>query len=700
MTVDEDFRRAQALLENGERDAARATCEAIVAAVPAHAGALHLLGAIALRAGDHQVAADLLGRAAAAEGEAPAHHFALGNALKAQGELEGAEAAYRRTIALNPRHPSALVNLANLLGQTGRGDEAIAGYRRALDIEPGFALARNNLGNALAARGELDAAIACFRRALQDAPDDARAHNNLGVALKRHGRPDEAAGCYRKAIELSPGFAEARANLGSLLQDSGDWQGARTAYDRALELEALPGIAVKRAILLPVVYESTAEIAAVRGRLAASIEALAGAGTGLADPHREVGTTVFLLAYQAMNDRELQQAIARFYLKACPSLAWQAPAPARRAGGRLRVGFISGHFRDHAISWCYRGLMARLGREHLEVVVFTPGGGADAVTGEIRAVANRAVALPDDLAKARAAIADEALDILVYTDIGMEPLTYFLAFARLAPVQCVLPGHPDTTGIPNLDYFLSSALAEPDDADDHYSETLVRLSGGMIHYARPAPPPSPRSRESFGFGPDDHLYACPQTLYKLHPDFDAVLAAILRRDAAARIVLVEGKAGLWAETLRRRFATAMPDVAGRIHWLPWLAFDDFLALLMAADVLLEPLHFGGTNTSYQAFAFARPVVTLPGAFLRGRVTYALYRLMGVMDCVAKDADDYVDIAVHLATDGQWRRKVEARIAENVAIIYESPSAARSFADFITRAVERYRTGQIQPSDRR
>ena len=175
-----------------------------------------------------------------------------------------------------------------------------------------------------------------------------------------------------------------------------------------------------------------------------------------------------------------------------------------------------------------------------------------------------------------------------------------------------------------------------------------------------------------------------------------MLAAILRRDAAARIVLVEGKAELWAETLRRRFATAMPDVAGRIHWLPWLAFDDFLALLMAADVLLDPLHFSGTNTSYQAFAFAKPVVTLPGAFLRGRVTYALYRLMGVMDCVATDTDDYVEIALRLAGDAAWRGAVEARIAAARDALYEQPEAAEVFTSFVVEAVERSRQEAGEP----
>ena len=116
----------------------------------------------------------------------------------------------------------------------------------------------------------------------------------------------------------------------------------------------------------------------------------------------------------------------------------------------------------------------------------------------------------------------------------MEPQTYYLAHARLAPVQCVTWGHPLTTGIETIDYFLSSADLEPPHADDHYTEKLVRLSHLTNYYYRPDPPALTKSRSDFGFADEDHVYLCPQNLFKLHPENDVVFGEILRRDPRRR----------------------------------------------------------------------------------------------------------------------------------------------------------------------
>ena len=140
------------------------------------------------------------------------------------------------------------------------------------------------------------------------------------------------------------------------------------------------------------------------------------------------------------------------------------------------------------------------------------------------------VEVPTNLPAARQAIAGQRLDVLYYADIGMDPVTYSLAFSRLAPVQCVTWGHPVTTGLDTIDYFISMDAAEPEDAAEHYTETLVRLKALSVYYYRPEPPASLKDRAAFGLPEECHLYSCPQTLFKLHPEFDDLLGAILRRD--------------------------------------------------------------------------------------------------------------------------------------------------------------------------
>src|SRR5262249_40186223 len=156
-----------------------------------------------------------------------------------------------------------------------------------------------------------------------------------------------------------------------------------------------------------------------------------------------------------LGNRELHERWARLFRAACPTLEWAAPHAQRYAGpgDRIRIGLISKFLHDHSIGRTSRGFFDQMDRQRFEVsALFIPPICDDAVHQAIRSRADRAVVLPHDLARAREMVASLSLDVLFYQDIGMEPFSYFLAFARLAPVQCVSYGHPDTTGIPNMDY--------------------------------------------------------------------------------------------------------------------------------------------------------------------------------------------------------------------------------------------------------
>ena len=159
--------------------------------------------------------------------------------------------------------------------------------------------------------------------------------------------------------------------------------------------------------------------------------------------------------------------------------------------------------------------------------------------------------LSRSLQVARDAIAEGKLDLVYYTDIGMEPLTYFLAFVRLARIQCVTRGHPQTTGIPTVDYFISSELCEPrvTHGEAHYSEQLACLPI-MGNWIRRPKRPEAASRDTLGLPTAAHLYGCLQSVFKLQPDFDAILGDILRRDTDARIVLLEGHKPYWTELFK------------------------------------------------------------------------------------------------------------------------------------------------------
>jgi predicted O-linked N-acetylglucosamine transferase (SPINDLY family) len=449
---------------------------------------------------------------------------------------------------------------------------------------------------------------------------------------------------------------------------------------------------VLAATLLPPVYASLEEIHQARQRLTDDLRELQAEGLRF-DLTREGVPTLFYLAYQGCYDRDLQRDLARLYLAGSGPPAPPATRTPTRSGGRIRVGVISKYLRDHTIGLLLRGLFATLPRDDFELTALPLTAARDPVTEFIRSHADRYVVLPDNVLAARQTLAELGLDVLFYTDIGMDPLTYTLAFSRLAPVQCATWGHPVTSGIPTVDYFLSSELTEPDDAEEHYTERLIRLKSLPFYYYRPSPPSSPKGRDHFGLGGASHLYGCPQTLFKFHPEFDALLGDILRRDARGHLVLIRGKYPHWEERLKQRWSATLPDVLDRVHWLPPLPREEFLSLLMACDVLLDPYPFGGGNSSYEGLALGVPIVTLPAPLLRGRLTYGLYRKMGILDCVAASGREYAERAVALGTDRSYRLAVRDSILSACPVLFEEKAAVEELAEFFRGAATAARQGR-------
>jgi predicted O-linked N-acetylglucosamine transferase (SPINDLY family) len=195
------------------------------------------------------------------------------------------------------------------------------------------------------------------------------------------------------------------------------------------------------------------------------------------------------------------------------------------------------------------------------------------------------------------------------------------------------------------------------------------------------------ARREFSLPLDRHLYVCPQTLFKFHPDFDALLAAILARDPAGNLIFIEAPHRHWTEMLSHRLKQTLSGMDDRVTFVPRVDRPGFLRLLATADVILDPLHFGGGNTSFQALGLGVPIVTLPGAFMRGRVTAGCYRQMGIETGVAGTTEDYVDLAVRLGSDRAFNALVRAEINSRSAVLFEETAAVRELETFFKSALK-------------
>ena len=328
------------------------------------------------------------------------------------------------------------------------------------------------------------------------------------------------------------------------------------------------------------------------------------------------------------------------------------------------------------------------------MIIFRFPGKKDYISEAIDRAADTVVTLTRNLKKDRQIIGGEELDILFYPDIGMDPYTYFLSFARFAPVQAVSWGHPDTTGIPNIDYFISSALLELPEASSHYSERLIRLAHLPTYYFRPDTPENPLTRNDLGLPREGHLYVCPQNLFKFHPGFDATLGDLLRRDPDGYLILIDdARGGHWKRLLSDRFRLSLGDVIERIIFIPHMPGEKFLGLLTLADVVLDIPTFSGGNSSFEALAMGTPIITWPQDFMRGRVTAALYKQMGLHELIATDADSYLSLALRLVQDIDFKRRMQADIKANVDKLYKRPESVREMESFFIAAYDAFRSAK-------
>ena len=607
----------------------------------------------------------------------------LGSILQDQRLLEDAESCYRAVLQFKPESVVALVNLGNVFSEQGRSDQAITSYTKALSLQPDYIDAHNNLANMLKRQGDFGAAKIHYEQALQINPNSPQAHTNLAHLLKDQGQVQAATQHYLTALQLNPDFYDAHYALANLLKDSGSLAEAKLHYEQALRCRPSDCLRIRVATLLPPVYASLDEMRQYRSDMLNNIQFLLKQELTACDPVADGGNNNFYLVYQGEDDKRLQADIAKLYRKVYQPKFLISPKVSMPKD-KIKIGFVSGFFKNHTIGELNRGIIANLARDRFEVHVFSIGLHDDAIANLIRQQADQYHAFPsDNLSLIESAIAQQNLDILFYTDIGMEPVSYFLAFSRLARIQCVTWGHPVTTGIDTIDYYISSINQETEDSDEHYSEQLIRLSSLPMFYYPPKLPDSLKERGSYGLSTLKHVYLCPQSLFKLHPDYDQVIADILRLDPHGEIVLIQGQHQAWADVLFERFHRVMPDVVERIRLLPRQNFADYLNLLAISDVMLDPWHFGGGKTTLDALSIGLPVITQPGKFMRGRATYACYQQMGIHDCIASTREEYVSKAVFLATNKSARDEIAKRILERRHYLCEDLGLVRELEQFFT-----------------
>jgi CRISPR-associated protein Csy1 len=686
----------EARLAAGDATGARAAADALLAS--AAIAVSERVAALKLRARAHEALGnprgaivDLEGVVALAPSDARACND-LGIACADAGETGHALDAFHRATSLDPGYARAWNNYGTALRHAGRADAAADAFERATAVDRAYALAWANLGTVRRELGDDARAEAALMRALALDPAQRLAVFALAGLRREQGNVDDAAALYAQAAALDPRDANAALLQGQTLAERDDLDGAARAFDAALARD--PGMlraAIARRLTLPMVPESAATIAALRTRYAEGLDRLAEElprRAAALTPERaldELRWTNFLLAYHGEDDRDLQRRYGAIVHRVISARApeWLAPPPRRAREARVRVGFVSAFFRDGTAGRYFERWITDLPRERFEVFVYHLQPTIDALAGRLSA---RADAFrhcprwrPSQLAPR---VRGDALDVIVYPELGMDATTFALAALRLAPRQCAAWGHPVTTGLATIDAFFSCAAMEEPGSAAHYTETLVQLPGIGTRYAMPEVPAAERAR--FGLRDGVPLLLCPQSAFKLHPDDDALIARVLAAAPDAHVVLFEARHPALTAKLRARIAAACAaqdvDASARLHLLPQCGHDDYLRVNSVCDAMLDTSRWSGGNTALDALACGLPLVTLPGRFMRSRQSAAMLRLAGVEALIARDGDDYVRIAARLVSDRGWRDDLAGRIRAGRSRVFDDPAPIAALAD--------------------
>jgi predicted O-linked N-acetylglucosamine transferase (SPINDLY family) len=710
----------------GRLEQAEVIYRQILQVQPQHPDALHLLGVVAHQMGRHDIGADYIRQAIALKPGDAKFHNNLGETCRAQGKLADAVAHYQRALALRPGYVEAHNNLGNTLKAQGKLAEAAAHYRNVLALKPDFAEAHNNLGLALQEQGLLVEAVAHYQQALALNPALAEAHNNLGLALQGEGRLAEAMAHYQQALALNPALAEVHNNLASALAALGQWGEAAAHCQQALALR--PSFAQAQNNLGNVLKEQgdlEAAVACFQQALALKpdfAEAHYNLGNTLKEQGRRTEALVHYeqalavkpdyaeaenqLMHQLQHlcdwtmltelfDRQRRTVrtnpvaqLTPFSLLSIPSSPQEQLACARNwvanrlapmarlreqlgfafirtAKPRLRVGYLSADFRQHAMASLFAELFELHDRTRFEVFAYSygPDDRSPMRRRLVRAFDRFTDIAGSSFEAAARQIHADGVDILTdlqgYTALNR---TQILAL-RPAPLQVNYLGYPGTMGADFMDYIITDRFITPPDQAPFFIERIVYLPDCYQANDRQRPIAEKTStRTECDLPESGFVFCCFNNIYKFTSAIFGIWMRLLQKLPDSVLWLLEANPQV-AANLRKEAAVRGVN-PNRLVFAPRLPSEQHLARHRLADLFLDTLPYNAHTTASDALWAGLPALTCAGETFASRVAGSLLTAIGLPELITYSLEDYEARALHLVRRPQELAGLRERLAKN------------------------------------
>ena len=652
-TVDEAFADAVNRHQAGDLEAAERMYRELLAVTPAHPGCLSNLGVLVARRGDLEEAAHLYHRALMVNPNQLDAHFNLGNVYRKQGKLQEAIESYQNALTIQPSNPRVMLNLGIALSDLGDMAAATDLYRRAIHRDPGFAEAYNLLGDALFRMNLIEESIGVFRQFIGQVPDDPRGHHNLGLALAAHGQGEEALPELEQALKLRPDYAEAHNSYAVALDAVGRVDEAVAHYRKATSIR--PNLADAWSNLGISLTE--------QGRTKEAIDAIDKSLHVRLDP-RVASNRLVAMAYSSDFTAEQLRAAHEEWASLYADVIPMEPPTAidKDPDRRLRIGYVSGDFRNHPIGAFFEAVLSHHDRNRVHITCYSTQARSDARTDRIRKKADlwrRAHAVTDP-ALARM-IREDGIDVLVDLS-GHTAGNRLTVFARRPAIaQTHLYGYPTTTGVPAIDFRVTDSFVDPPgETEGFYTEALARLPENAWLYPTPASAPEvatlpAKTKKHFTFG-------CLNSLAKLSDACLEVWAKVLKAVPKSRLVLMAGRSAEAAGIIVKRFGK-LGIATDRIEPVSRMPDNQYFEGYQPLDLALDPFPQNGGVTTCDSLWMGVPVLTVAGRDYRSPQGVSLLNNVGLPEFVADSSEKLIELAATWADQREGLAELRESLRE-------------------------------------
>lgn len=624
-------------------------------------------------------------------------HNNRGNSLKGLHQNAGALNAYQIALQLQPDHAEAISNQGIIYLEQKNYRQAVEYFEKAIQLKPTFASAFNSLGNAFTALNEYSSAFQAYDRALQINPQYLDACLNFGIALKKAKVYVDAVKCLQYGVQLNPRHAKTYFLMGEVFFDIGDTESADINFRKSLELD--PGNMDSQFALtiaqIPKVFSNTEEVHQSRENFSHEMKRLQYLETSASTPKEilgNIGRHPFYLAYQNEENQFLLNEYGDICSEAAKSIQAilnDAKVDSKENHIKIRLGIVSHYFCDHPV-WhaITKGWITQFNLDLFEIHIFNTGGREDRETDLAKRRGESYTNNGESTMEMADLILHKQLDILLFPEIGMDVATKALACLRLAPVQIVSWGHPETTGLPTVDYFLSADSFEPKDADRNYREKLITLPQLGTYVESEVVETIELNLSDFGISSTSPILLCPGSPSKYSPQQDASFIEIAKAVGDCQFIFFDFQKEL-TFALHSRLSKAFLDAGLNpdtyIQFIPFLKKEEFYSLMLQADLYLDTIGFSGFNTALQAIACNLPIVTMDGPYMRGRLASAILRHLKLGDFITATNQEYIDTAVGLIQNKALRQSHQERIAKSQLTLFNNADAIRFLEAFLIKA---------------